>query len=307
MARRRSTFTGQVSNLDLRLIRVFKTVVKCGGLSSAQTVLNVSCSTISKQLSDLETRLGMRLCHRGRSGFYLTQQGLQFLAYAKELLIATEEFQKNVSNISDRLVGQIEIGIIDNSISDIHCPLIATIKKYKELAPGISANLTIGTPGEIERGVIDGRLHIGIIPDYQRLSGLQYSRIYDEEVGLYCGGEHPVALTIREGKTLLEEHIYSHELVYRGYYESEKVRDRKQKFPLGSTAFQTEAVMALVKSGVYLGFYPIHCNNSQDGENIEVLPEVFRYKAPICMAYRSNRKKSTILQDFIELLNTHAV
>ncbi len=307
MARRKNTFTGQVSDLDLRLIRVFKTVVECGGLSSAQTVLNVSCSTISKQLSDLETRIGMRLCNRGRSGFYLTQQGLQFLTYAKELLKATEEFRKNVSNISDRLVGQIEIGIIDNSISDQHCPLILAIKKYKELAPGISANLTIGTPGEIERGVIDGRLHIGIIPDYQRLAGLQYSRIYDEEVGLYCGGEHPIAQAIRSGKTLHEEEIYEHALVYRGYYESEKVRDRKQKFPLGSTAFQTEAVLALVKSGVFLGFYPTHCNNSLDGENLEILPDIFRYKAPICMVYRSNRKNSTILQDFIELLNTHVI
>ena len=302
MARRKSVFTGQVSDLDLRLIRVFKTVVECGGLSAAQTVLNVSCSTISKQLSDLETRLGMRLCHRGRSGFYLTQQGLQVLAYAKELLLATEEFRNGVSNINDRLVGQIEIGIVDNSISDHNCPLIPAIKKYRELAPGVSVNLTIGTPSELERGVIDGKLHIVIIPEYQRLAGLQYSRLYDEEVGLFCGGSHQIAEQIKSGIEIEELALYKHALVYRGYYESERIRVRKQKFPMGSTAFQTEAVLALVKSGVYLGFYPVHCNESLGGNNIEVLAEFFRYKNPICMVYRSNRRHSTILQDFMELL-----
>lgn len=303
MARRKSIFTGQVTDLDLRLIRVFQTVVECGGLSAAQTVLNVGCSTISKQLSDLETRLGMRLCHRGRSGFYLTQQGLQVLTYARELLDATEEFKRNISNINDRLVGQIEIGAIDYSMSDKNCPLVAAIKKYKELAPGVSANLTIGTPAELERGVIDGKLHIIITPDYQRLAGLQYSKLYDEEIGLYCGGSHPMAQTLREGKDIEEEQVYQHALVYRGYFEGEKLRNRKQKFPLGSTAFQTEAVLALVKSGVFLGYYPTHCNEFMGGMGLEILPDVFRYSAPICMVYRSNRKHSTILRDFIDLLS----
>lgn len=302
MARRKNVFTGQVSDLDLRLIRVFQTVVECGGLSAAQTVLNVGCSTISKQLTDLETRLGMRLCHRGRSGFYLTQQGLQVLTYARELMSATEEFKRGISTINDRLVGQIEIGVIDYSISDDNCPLITAIKTYRELAPGVSANLTIGTPSELERGVIDGKLHIVIIPDYQRLTGLQYSRLYEEEVGLYCGGSHPMALALREGRELTEEEVCQYELVYRGYYEGENVRSRKHKFPMGSTAYQTEAVLALVKSGVFLGYYPTHCNQFMGDINMEILPEVFRYKASICMVYRSNRSQSTILQDFIGLL-----
>ncbi len=302
MPRRKSIFSGQVSDLDLRLIRVFKTVVECGGLSAAQTVLNVSCSTISKQLTDLETRLGMRLCHRGRSGFYLTQQGHQFLSYAKELLLATEEFRRGVSTINDRLVGQIEIGVIDYAISDGKCPLLSAIKQYQALAPGVSANLTVGTPSELERGVIDGKLHLVIIPDYHRLAGLQYVRLYDEEVGLFCGETHPLA-NILDGEELIDESlIYEHELVYRGYYESDLIREKKQRFPMGSTAYQTEAVLALVKSGAYLGFYPLHCNDSLGGDGRELRADLFRYKMPICMVYRSNRKNSTILQDFIELM-----
>jgi DNA-binding transcriptional LysR family regulator len=35
----------------------------------------VGLAAISKQISDLEIRIGMRLCTRGREGFHLTEEG----------------------------------------------------------------------------------------------------------------------------------------------------------------------------------------------------------------------------------------
>ena len=50
-----------VTDLDLRLIRVFLAIVDAGGVSAAQDVLGVGQSTISSQLATLETRLDFRL------------------------------------------------------------------------------------------------------------------------------------------------------------------------------------------------------------------------------------------------------
>ena len=65
----------QLHEVDLRLLRVFDAVVRCGGLSAAQAELNVGQSTISMQIGQLEVRLGAKLCERGRGGFRLTDQG----------------------------------------------------------------------------------------------------------------------------------------------------------------------------------------------------------------------------------------
>ena len=62
----------QLYDVDLKLLRVFETIVKCGGFSAAQAALNVGQSTISEQMTQLEARLGVKLCQRGRSGFRLT-------------------------------------------------------------------------------------------------------------------------------------------------------------------------------------------------------------------------------------------
>ena len=56
-----------MSQVDIRLLNVFLTVVDCGGFTPAQIALNVSQSTLSSHMSALEARLDMRLCERGRA------------------------------------------------------------------------------------------------------------------------------------------------------------------------------------------------------------------------------------------------
>jgi DNA-binding transcriptional LysR family regulator len=79
-------FKSQVSDADLRILRIFRTVVECGGFSAAEVELNISRAAISIAISDLETRLGFRLCQRGRSGFSLTNEGSQVYDFTLQLL-----------------------------------------------------------------------------------------------------------------------------------------------------------------------------------------------------------------------------
>lgn len=50
-----------VTDMDLRLLRIFSVVVKCGGFTAAQAELNMSQSNISTHISGLEKRLGYRI------------------------------------------------------------------------------------------------------------------------------------------------------------------------------------------------------------------------------------------------------
>ena len=77
---------GNLSDADIRLLRIFMAVARCGGLSAAELELNIGRSTISRHLKDLEIRLGLTLCHRGRGGFSLTQEGNRIFEAAQRLL-----------------------------------------------------------------------------------------------------------------------------------------------------------------------------------------------------------------------------
>ena len=54
---------------DLRLLKVFTAVVESGGYTAAQAEMNIGASTISNHMTELEQRLGAKLCQRGRVGF----------------------------------------------------------------------------------------------------------------------------------------------------------------------------------------------------------------------------------------------
>src|SRR5664279_5195159 len=84
---------GQISDMDIRLLRVFRAVVDCGGMAAAELELNIGTSTVSRHIKDLETRLGLTLCRRGRAGFALTAEGEQIYAQSAQLLSATEAFR----------------------------------------------------------------------------------------------------------------------------------------------------------------------------------------------------------------------
>jgi LysR family transcriptional regulator, transcriptional activator for bauABCD operon len=62
-------FLKQLLHVDLRLLTILRTIVECRGLAKAQDVLGMSQSSVSAGLNELEERLGLRLCNRGRSGF----------------------------------------------------------------------------------------------------------------------------------------------------------------------------------------------------------------------------------------------
>lgn len=68
-------FAGQFTDFELKLLRVFRVVVVSGGFSAAEAEIGLTKSAISEHVSDLEIRLGVRLCETGHGGFALTEEG----------------------------------------------------------------------------------------------------------------------------------------------------------------------------------------------------------------------------------------
>ena len=83
-----------LSDVDLRKLRIFCTIVEAGGFTAAQVRLNTSLPRLSTLVRDLEIRLGYSLCRRGKSGFQLSEQGAQTYAAAQELYADIDRFHR---------------------------------------------------------------------------------------------------------------------------------------------------------------------------------------------------------------------
>lgn len=130
---KRKSLTGQLSDIDLRLLRIFRCVVESGGFSAAEVALNISRAAISAAMADLEIRLGFKLCHRGRSGFSMTDEGQQVYQYVLQLLASLEEFKTQINTLHSSLVGELNIGITDNMVSMTEMRITNALAKLKKL------------------------------------------------------------------------------------------------------------------------------------------------------------------------------
>ena len=140
---------GAVSDIDLRLLRVFMAVAQCGGFAAAQPALNVSQANISMQMKQLEERLGIRLCHRGRGGFWLTDEGKEVYDACQTLFRSLDEFRSSIASSAGRPGGRLHIAVIDNSVFNEGFRLSETIGKFKRQVASSEVNLFVVAPNVV--------------------------------------------------------------------------------------------------------------------------------------------------------------
>lgn len=82
--------------MDFRKIEAFLTVAKTGKYTEAADKLFISQSSLSKQMSQMEKELGIKLFKKTRNGVELTQAGQDFYSYAHRAL---PEYQRACSRL----------------------------------------------------------------------------------------------------------------------------------------------------------------------------------------------------------------
>lgn len=296
----------QLHDVDLKLLRVFATIVRCGGFSAAQAALNAGQSTISEQMTHLETRLGVKLCQRGRSGFRLTEQGVAIHEATQRLLSAVENFCMDADVLKQHISGKLNLGIIDTTITDPDSPIPRTTQRFVSRGHDVHLNVYVGTPAELEERVLDGRLHLAIGHFPIHVPGLQHSPLYQEALGLYCGRRHPLYGSQAEGAELLEE-ISAGRIVARGYMQQYDLKNLGVS-KASATVDNIEASAILIISGAYVGFLPEHFASQwlKSGEMHQLAPGSLRLKSPFDVITRRGSAPPPILQAFLEDLATSA-
>lgn len=278
---------GQMGDVDLRLLRVFKAVADCGGMAAAELELNLAMSTISRHVKDLETRLGLVLCRRGRGGFALTPEGRQVHAAALHLLAATDAFRSQLHDIHRRMGGDLHVALFEKTATNPASRIPQAIAQFRALAPQVNLHLHVGPIGMIERGVIDGQYHLGIIPEHRRSESLNYLDLFGETMQLYAGGLHPwfdpSEDTPRDWSALRTQNLAA-----LGYHSPNMALAHAHRLERAATASDQEAVATLILSGAYVGFLPDHyaARFTAMGAMRAVAPDTLRYDCRFSCVWR---------------------
>lgn len=245
----------RVSDLDLRMLRIFVAVTEAGGFAAAESHLNISTSTISIHMSNLEKRIGIRLCSRGRSGFRLTERGRVVYQETKQLLKTLDDYAGTLAGVKSLLAGRLAIGMVDGLVTHPQFPVADAVRRFNELDNDVQIELRVASRQNLEHDVVEGVIHAAIGPFIREITGLRFVPLFRERHELYCGVGHPL---FDVGKRFVDKaDIASYPAVIRLYHAD---FDRAQLATVKEAAsvVTMEAMLTLLLSGGYIGYLPTH-------------------------------------------------
>ena len=149
---------------------------------------------------------------------------------------------------------------------------------------------------------MEGRFHLGIIPDHRPSSSLRYYPLFNEQMYLYCAAGHP--LFERASESLTDSEILASKYVGIGYHSPNMEVTRQLGQRRDATAWDQEAVAHLVLSGRYLGYLPQHYAETfvSAGRMLPVASDRFQYVCQFSAIVRQSPLPSRVVATLLEAL-----
>jgi DNA-binding transcriptional LysR family regulator len=144
--------------VNLRHIRTFVTVAEEGTVSRAALRLHVAQPALSRQISDFENELGVRLFDRVSRRLVLTGEGERLLGDCRSILAATEALGDRA-----RLLSRADAGVLRVAFTMLDDVLGTFLHRYAEHFPHVQVALNdITGPADLFDRLESGELHMGI-------------------------------------------------------------------------------------------------------------------------------------------------
>lgn len=293
----------KLSDIDLRQIQVFRAIVECRGLVGAEVVLNLSQSRVSASLAELEARLGVRLCRRGRSGFALTAAGETLYEASHDLVEAVDRFGNCVGEISNALRRVFRFGTVDAIATNPDLSLSAAFRRLRRLVPSVTINFLTSSPEELEQQLIAGRRDVLIVPSTSRKAGLNYTPLLTEKQSLYCGRGNP--LFDMDDSAITADVLGAQAFVARGYlhqHDLKRVGHRGEE----ATVEMMESQLILILSGEFIGYLPAHYAEAavRDGRLRPINDDLYSYDSTFYFVTQPAGMENALVRRFRSILES---
>lgn len=289
-----------LTKIDIKTLNSFVAIVECQGVTTAQSRLNLSPSVISGHLSHLEERLGMTLCHRGRSGFKLTEDG-------KAVYEACLGFQDAISNFQHQLHyiqqldsvrgGHVRLCLADQLPQFFYDALQLCLSDSYEQNPLIHFSIDVQSPESMLDKLLSNESDIGVGFFANFPPALTFKPAFREKQVVCCGRHHD--LFAKSSHLTLNELEHQYAWVKRGYLVDHQLSPLRPA-KLTATTFHMEATAQVIRAGHHVGYLPYDLAKYYEGLGLMkiLLIEQASYDVQHHWAYRPNLSKP--IESFFE-------
>jgi DNA-binding transcriptional LysR family regulator len=147
-------------DVDTRLVRYFVAVADEGNLTRAAQRLYVSQPALTKQIKQLEDRLGVRLFTRSRTGMALTEAGRELAERAPELLATCDLVLRETKRAASRAARVLRVGFLASAANEATQNVIAA---FGSARPGWRVDMRQSSWADPTAGLADGDVDTALL------------------------------------------------------------------------------------------------------------------------------------------------
>ncbi|MPW24722.1 LysR family transcriptional regulator [Alkalibaculum sp. M08DMB] len=169
-------------NMSIAQIRYFIKVVECNSFTKASQQLNMSQSSISKNISSLEQTLELQLFIRENKRIIITEAGIYLYKEFKEAIKKIDQAIDESHILQGGYSNNLTIGGLDAHRPDAF--VLPLVKKFKKVYKNISIQVENWSVQDVRHKLIDGELDIifTVLYDVEQLN----KEIFDYKVVAEC-------------------------------------------------------------------------------------------------------------------------
>jgi len=241
-------------------LQVFHTCAENLSFTKASEKLFITQPAVTKNIKELESQMKIKLFERNRNGISLTQAGAVLFKYTEKALELNRKLEYEISLLRESFAGNIKLGA-STTIGQYILPAI--LAQYNRQYPDIELSLLNKNTQEIEQGVINKEIDLGIIEGRSKRKELKYSPFMKDEIVAVVHKSNELykreSLTTEELKhiplVLREAGSGSLEVIAESLYaQGIKLKNLNIRMHLGST----ESIKNYLANSDCMSFVSIH-------------------------------------------------
>lgn len=143
--------------MDVRELRYFLAVAREENITRAAESLHIAQPSLSKQLMELENKLGKQLLVRGKRKITLTKEGVLLRKRAEEIVELVEKTEQEISSDTEDIIGDIYMGGSTPSV------VLKTAAKLREEHPDIRFHFYSGDAIDVSERLDHGSIDFAVM------------------------------------------------------------------------------------------------------------------------------------------------
>jgi DNA-binding transcriptional LysR family regulator len=247
--------------MDFRHLQTFRAIVDEGSFAGAAERLQYAQSTVTLQVQQLETELGVELFDRQKKKIQLTKAGHNLLTHARHVLNQMEALQQSMTELVAGETGHIRLGVIE-PLASLRMPRV--LLNFCEAYPKMHLTLETWGTGITSQKVAEGELDLALTATPRPSLNLVFEPLFVEPLTLLLPLQHPLNQLEKIQLVDLVRHrlLLTHSSCsYRELLERTLLEHGLMKPHLGLVIGSLEALKRSVQQGLGVAIVPVMATN----------------------------------------------